>query len=290
MYKTVKEYCDYVNSDKLLREWDYEKNTLAPENVNCRSNTRVHWKCSDCGYEWTEIIANRTHSHFPTSCPKCSGTLQQDGTIRYDLSARCKSLLRYWDYKKNKLNPESYTLSCKEQVYWICPCCGKSYKATIFGKANGLGIYCPKCSNTIQGKTSRAEQILFYYISQIFPDAINRDTHIEKLLDIYIPSTNTAVMYDGMCWINRVVKNNKIVDERCKSENITIYRVCDKGMQKYQTSDNVYFIYRTSKDDIEFSTTIKRLLNELAPNNHVDVNIVHDMPEIIEKIKVFTKE
>lgn len=290
MYKTVKEYCDYINDDKLLREWDYEKNTLSPDEVNCRSNTKIHWKCVDCGYEWSEIITNRTHSHFPTSCPKCSHILQPDGTSRYDLVARCPSLLKDWDYKKNKFGPENYTLSSKEQVYWICPSCNKSYKSTIFGKAIGLGVFCPKCSKAIQDKTSRAEQILFYYISQIFSDAINRDTHIEKLLDIYIPSKNIAVMYDGMCWVNRVVKNNKDVDKSCQDENIKVYRVCDKGMQKYQTTDNVTFFYRTAKDDIEFSFVIKRLLEELKPGNNTNVNIIRDMPEIIEKLKVFTKQ
>ena len=55
---------------KLLEEWDYSKNTkLDPNQLLPGSGKKAWWKCSQCGYEWQTIIANRTKEH---GCPKCS--------------------------------------------------------------------------------------------------------------------------------------------------------------------------------------------------------------------------
>ena len=62
--------------------------------------------------------------------------------------------------------------------------------------------------------TSFGEQTIFFYIKQIFPDAINRgkysfveNENIE--LDIYIPSLHFAIEYDGAHWHkNKSEKDN----------------------------------------------------------------------------------
>ena len=57
------------NYPKLLKEWDYEKNTISPERVTENSHTKVFWICSNCGYNWTTEIRSRTERKH--GCPKC---------------------------------------------------------------------------------------------------------------------------------------------------------------------------------------------------------------------------
>lgn len=53
---------------ELAKEWNYEKNdNLKPENYLPKSNKKVWWICSKCGYEWQATINNRTSGH---GCPK----------------------------------------------------------------------------------------------------------------------------------------------------------------------------------------------------------------------------
>ena len=58
---------------ELLKDWNYEKNTVSPKEVTCGSNKKVWWKCHKCGYEWQTSLHNRTGNNR-TGCPKCSRT------------------------------------------------------------------------------------------------------------------------------------------------------------------------------------------------------------------------
>lgn len=62
--------CEYP---ELLKEWDYCRNDIIsvnPEIVSAGSNRKVHWKCSECGYEWMARIADRTFKG--RGCPVCA--------------------------------------------------------------------------------------------------------------------------------------------------------------------------------------------------------------------------
>ena len=55
----------------LLKEWDYEKNTVSPENCFVRSPLIIWWVCSQCTYEWKSFLYSRT-GLVPSGCPKCA--------------------------------------------------------------------------------------------------------------------------------------------------------------------------------------------------------------------------
>lgn len=57
----------------VLNEWDYGKNNaigLTPENVSPFSQQEAFWHCPKCGFEWKQIIAQKTFKL--ALCPKCS--------------------------------------------------------------------------------------------------------------------------------------------------------------------------------------------------------------------------
>ena len=53
----------------LLKEWDYEKNTISPFEVTSGSKKKVWWKCF-VGHSWQDTVAHRTKSG--RNCPICS--------------------------------------------------------------------------------------------------------------------------------------------------------------------------------------------------------------------------
>lgn len=54
---------------ELMKEWDWEENTINPSTISYGTNQIVHWKCK-YGHKWTAPINQRTTNH--TGCPKCN--------------------------------------------------------------------------------------------------------------------------------------------------------------------------------------------------------------------------
>ena len=55
----------------ILKEWDYEKNDITPEEVLYGSNRKVWWKCPN-GHSYRSNLNAHNKGH---GCPYCSGQL-----------------------------------------------------------------------------------------------------------------------------------------------------------------------------------------------------------------------
>lgn len=53
----------------FLKEWNYEKNNISPNEITLKSNKKVWWKCSNCEYEWQSTPYNRSQGK---GCPECA--------------------------------------------------------------------------------------------------------------------------------------------------------------------------------------------------------------------------
>ncbi len=53
----------------IAEEWDYEKNSVAPNAVSFNDNHKYYWICKRCGCSFQAIIINRVKG---SQCPKCS--------------------------------------------------------------------------------------------------------------------------------------------------------------------------------------------------------------------------
>jgi len=125
----------------LLDEWDYEKNIIKPTKVVAKSNKKVWWKCSKCGYEWEARIALRVRG---VGCPACSGKKARIG--ENDLLSKNPELENEWDYKKNmNIDINNILFSSGKSVWWLCPVCNGNWKASLRSRAiEGTG--CPYCA------------------------------------------------------------------------------------------------------------------------------------------------
>lgn len=278
-------------NEKLKKEWHPTKNgDLTPHEVTCGCTKKVWWKCHTCGYEWYAKISNR--AILDRGCPCCSNHVVVKGIN--DLSTTHPDIAKDWHPTKNgNLTAFDVSYGQGKKVWWMCSQ-GHEYKATINHRTGADGTKCPICYSGRQ--TSFAEQAFYYYLKQLYPDAINRfkaDFLGKMELDIYIPSTHVAIEYDGEAWH----KNEKVDRERkkyqiCKEHEIYLIRLKEKDYTGEKNADECFVfpdLYRAKKLDY----IIPKLLNKLDTkivdvynrNNdwikNYDVNIERDRIKIL---------
>lgn len=79
-YKALAQFKSYIKKHslekfhpELLDEWDYEENTVRPDQVLCYRREKYYWKCKKCGYIWQTDIGHRISGR---GCPKCAGKIK----------------------------------------------------------------------------------------------------------------------------------------------------------------------------------------------------------------------
>ena len=220
---------------EIAREWDFEKNApLRPDSVGHGSTKKVYWICSR-GHSYQARIDHRTIMH--SGCPYCSGKRPVPG--ENDLKTIYPDIAAEWDYSRNEKGPEQYLPRSNTPVYWKCAYCGFSYKKQIDARTLSM-TGCPNCLK--ERGTSFQEQSILFYLSKM-TCSIGRYKEFGKEIDVFIPSLNTGIEYDG-----RFFHKNR--------------RSRDSEKRKYLESKGIRLILikegdvnRSEKDSIEIKST-----------------------------------
>lgn len=124
----------------ILRKWDYDKNSLSPDDVTAGSGEKVWWKCPDCGYSWQTSVCHMASRD--SGCPCCRNKVTVSGIN--DIATKYPNLLLDWDYNKNVgLDPHKISIAGR-RAWWKCHICGHEWNSLIASRAKGTG--CPKCA------------------------------------------------------------------------------------------------------------------------------------------------
>ena len=270
-----------TNYPNLAKEWNYEKNKEElPQNYLPHSNKKVWWKCKK-GHEWQATINHRVNG---LGCPYCSGRYVIEG--KNDLATLFPDLLKEWDYDKNKIKPTEIMPGSKELIWWKCKK-GHEWRARLNNRAY-LGRNCPKCAKELS--TSFPELAVYFYISKYFNDAVsgNREILNGLELDIYIPSQNVAIEYDGVYWHDNenAIEREKRKNLLCKNNNIKLIRIREAGLNGLEDC-----ICISRKDTKESSLKIAIIeLLKLLNINEADVNFRRDRMKIFSLVDKKDKE
>ena len=269
----------------LLLDWDDEKNKKDPSDYAPYSNKRVYWKCHVCGHKWGSTLNNRTKLH--RGCPCCNNRVLVPG--KNDLSTKYPELAKEWHPTKNgDLKPCDVFSSQNKKVWWLCPN-GHEYQATINHRSGKLGTNCPICYSGRQ--TSFREQALYYYVRQMYPDAINRykTEGLQKFeLDIFIPSFKIAIEYDGEAWHKKErFEREHRKFELCKNLGIYLYRIKEKMPEEFGLDIANTIISGDFETDEGFTRVIHNTLEQISFNrpyllNPLDINLSRDRFEIMK--------
>lgn len=206
------------NNAQLMAKWVCTKNTelgLDPQKLTCGSSKKAWWKCSK-GHEWFAVIEHTNRGH---GCPYCSGRYAIKG--ENDLQTVNPQLANEWDYEKNgALKPDEFTANSGQKVWWKCNK-GHEWQAVIRSRNTGCG--CPVCNS--ERRTSFPEYALVYYLKKYGVEVIHSYNENGYELDIYIPSKNVAIEYDGFFWHKNKEKKDLEKNQKCIQDGIKLYRI-----------------------------------------------------------------
>jgi DNA-directed RNA polymerase subunit RPC12/RpoP/very-short-patch-repair endonuclease len=253
---------------ELLVDWDYAKNKISPNEITASSNKFACWICHVCGYEWFAKISNRNNGR---GCPCCSNRIVVPG--KNDLSTTHPELAKEWHPTKNKpLAPSNVSYGSGKKVWWMCPN-GHEYQATILHRASKNGTNCPQCNSGRQ--TSFREQAFFYYLRQIFNDAVSRykaDWLGRFELDVFIPSQRLGIEYDGIAWHKEEKFNREKRKYRlCKEKGVRLIRIKERmpsNGERGQIADEILSVQDIEKGQ-NFDNLIRFVVDRLDPRSNM---------------------
>ena len=140
-----------TTNPSLAKEWNYNKNTITPEQITAGSHSKAWWICSKCGNEWQSQIKSRNNG---CGCPECAKKYRKkpsymkprDNYVGYEksLAYLFPDISKEWNTNKNILNPNQVGASSKLKAWWTCSNCGYIYERQIRNRTqrnNG----CPNC-------------------------------------------------------------------------------------------------------------------------------------------------
>lgn len=284
-------WCLQNSRESLLEEWDSGNNSSTPNSKSFGSHYRAAWKCAECGHGWRAEIKSRTLLN--SGCPKCGfakvSIAQSRPKELGDVESFCKEkqiewLLSEWDSEMNELKPREVSRSSsKYKIAWKCTKCGYRWKLApnhrikVSSDGRVSVSECPMCIK--ENQTSFPEQAIYYYVTQAFSDAKNRDKEAVGLeLDIYIPSIKTAIEYDGYAWHQDSAKDIR-KNARCRSKGIKLIRMREGGCPALEEDDFCRAVYVVPNNREKLSRGISDLCAMLG--FCADVNLERDEPGIM---------
>lgn len=266
-----------IDNPTLIAEWNWVKNNelgLDPKTLTCGSSKKAWWKCNK-GHEWQSIINDR---NMGRGCPYCVERKVLKGFN--DITTINPNLAKEWNYEKNAdLKPENFMPNSHKKVWWKCSK-GHEWQATIANRNKGRD--CPICNT--ESNTSFPEYAILYYLEKYRIKAIH--TYKEKgyELDIYIPSKNIAIEYDGGYYHKNKTKKDLDKNLKCKNDGIKLYRIRE-GLSSLNDSSIDYIVDKNQKNLTE---VIQKVLSKIIGIN-VDVDLQRDAIEI-ENLREYTEK
>ena len=257
---------------QLLKEWNFLKNNISPDLIFPFSNVKVWWKCK-YGHEWADSPNHRISRN--NGCPYCSN----------------HRVLSGFNDKNGNLKPNEVLHGSQQKVWWKCVR-NHEWQSTIASRTNGVG--CPHCKKELQ--TSFPEQAIYFYLKKIFPDAINRYIQNKKELDIFIPTLNIGIEYDGLLFHNNKTKDKELTkDKFFEEQGITVLRIKEtRDVKQISTENNtIYYVpnhmYKNLDNIVNnLIEIIFSRLNKPAPK--LKISIVDDNPYILQSFLTTLKE
>ena len=137
----------------LMKFWDFDKNEVDPSVIRSNSPESVHWKCSNCGHEWSTSPYQQLRGTGKCNCCELRRVVRKGYT---DLFTLVPEAINSYDFKKNEsehIDPYSLSAHDKREVWWYCDKCGREWKSAVMNrvrKQNGICklTQCRQCFDT----------------------------------------------------------------------------------------------------------------------------------------------
>ena len=269
----------------LVAEWDYERNSITPDKVSYGSGIKYSWICPKCNSPYPATPNKR---HYGRGCPYCAGQKVKKGYN--DLATLDPLLAKEWDYSRNVRKPDEVTARGGGEAHWICSVCGHQWKANISDRYRGTG--CPKCKRIYH--TSLNEQVVFYYLKKCFPDTVNG--YVPGFLrgsgeiDIFIPSLNLAIEYDGKHWHQGKKDQDQKKGITIKQQGIDLIRIREDGLSDINDGSEIIIAEAQKHNSLKQDVMLKELFllinRKYDLKANPDIDLRRDYQDIISFIHI----
>jgi len=236
----------------LVKEWHPTKNgESTPNDFNKASRNKVWWLCSE-GHSFESSIHNRTRWK-KSKCPYCLGRRVSEDN---NLLAVFPDIAKEWHPTKNgDLSPKQFTKGAKKKVWWLCPK-GHSYETVIQRRTQKNNpTRCPHCSN----QSSEPEIRILSEMKWFFEDVRHRYKLNKLEIDVFLPSVNIGIEYDGKYWHRNIedidLEKNQFLD----SQGIHLIRVRQNPLKPLTDEDVMVDGYSLEKKHLD------EILKRIAP-------------------------
>jgi len=229
---------------KLVKEWDFDKNTIQPNEVTYGSKKKVWWRCNE-GHSFEELIYNRTHRKV--NCRKCGISKFPKNT---KLNITHKNLVKEWDYEKNTIQPNEVTYGSNKKVWWRCNE-GHSFEASILHRTRA-NSGCPVCKNQKTGYEND--------LKSKYPDIVNSQWDYER--NVVSPEKITPGSNKKVWWKCKEGHSFKVTpNEKLKS----LYEGCPFCDNKLVSStNNLLYLFPDISKEWDLTKNIKNASEVLA--------------------------
>lgn len=114
--RVCKDSCLETTHPELLKEWDYDRNTIKPSEITAGSDKKIWWNCPKSpNHIWDALVRCRTGQN--QGCPYCSGRrVCKDNCLK----TTHPELLKEWNYERNKILPTKISYGSDRKVWWKC--------------------------------------------------------------------------------------------------------------------------------------------------------------------------
>lgn len=258
-----------VENPKGWFKWLTGQNEILSEinqfvNFNLSLKEKVYWyvngltsypKCKVCGNESKSFINMKRGYHSHCSC-RCA---QLDNETRQKLAKTCLERYGTINPAQSKVVQDKMKATCverfgtenvfasdygKEKIkqtmrdHFGVDNCQQNREVKARTQKTVLERYGVTCGYHVTKNyhVSKGELELFDFVKENFDDARHSDRkQVWPLeLDIFIPSLNVALEYDGDYWhsLPDMIERDKLKDKMCKDKNLTLIRVRESDWTK----------------------------------------------------------
>ena len=251
----------FINKSKEIHgdKYDYSKS------VYIDSKTKIEIVCKEHGSFF--MLPN---NHYKQNCPSC-----------FD-EKRFSNNLNFINKSKEIHNKYEYTninyINSKEKVNILCPIHGE-FNQRPNDHLNGKG--CPKCGFIF----NKSEDELKDFIKNVNIDFIENSREIitPLELDIFIPSHNIAIEYNGLYWHSELHKTNDYhltKTKECENKGIQLIHIFeDEWLYKKDiVKSRILNLLGLNKDKIygrktEIREVLSKESNLFLTENHIQGNV-----------------
>ncbi len=246
---------------EIARTWHPTLNgSLTPEDVRYGSKEVVYWQCLDHPeHVFKQGIGKRT-SWGKATCMICTGRIATDQNA---LATTHPELLKEWDWTENILDPYRVTAGSTKKAHWICPRFPDIHRWSAVIKNRTRGAGCRYCNN--QG--SIPEVRIFCELETLFSDIKYRARISSIEVDVFIPSLNLAIEYDGSHWHAAKDEKDREKNNALKAIGLETLRVRHQPLAPIGDNDVIVQKPTLTKSDLnETVRAIFSLDNRLSPD------------------------